>query len=112
MDGSASSSRNSEITEETEATEEHWRIAVSRELSAFSGFMIVSHWRRRRPILETPNSVDSVDISADGGLHHRWVEPHSILSAHSGRSITELIPLSLAGVFLSGAGVFGYLRCA
>jgi protein-S-isoprenylcysteine O-methyltransferase Ste14 len=37
--------------------------------------------------------------------------PYSILSAHPGRSVTELAPLTLAGAFLIGAGVFGYVWC-
>jgi protein-S-isoprenylcysteine O-methyltransferase Ste14 len=37
--------------------------------------------------------------------------PYSILSAHPGRSFTELPPLALAGLFLIGAGVFGYVWC-
>jgi hypothetical protein len=37
--------------------------------------------------------------------------PYSILSAHPGRSFTELAPLTLAGVFLTGAGAFGYVWC-
>jgi protein-S-isoprenylcysteine O-methyltransferase Ste14 len=38
--------------------------------------------------------------------------PYSILSTHPGKSLTELVPLTLAGALLIGAGVFGYLWCA
>jgi hypothetical protein len=38
--------------------------------------------------------------------------PYSILSTHPGRSLSELVPLTLAGALLIGAGVFGYLWCA
>ena len=34
---------------------------------------------------------------------------YSILSAYPGRSFTELAPLTLVGVFLIGAGAFGYV---
>lgn len=37
--------------------------------------------------------------------------PYSILSAHPGRSFAELVPLTLAGALLIGAGAFGYLWC-
>ena len=38
--------------------------------------------------------------------------PYSILSTHPGKSLTELVPLTLAGALLIGAGVSGYLWCA
>ena len=38
--------------------------------------------------------------------------PYSILSTHPVRSLTELVPLTLAGALLIGAGVSGYLWCA
>ncbi len=38
--------------------------------------------------------------------------PYSILSAHPGKAISELVPLTLAGALLIAAGVFGYLWCA
>ncbi|HLN00022.1 MAG TPA: isoprenylcysteine carboxylmethyltransferase family protein [Bryobacteraceae bacterium] len=37
--------------------------------------------------------------------------PYSILSAHPGRSLTELAPFTVAGAILIGAGAFGYLWC-
>jgi protein-S-isoprenylcysteine O-methyltransferase Ste14 len=38
--------------------------------------------------------------------------PDSILSTYPGRSWTDLFPLTLGGMLLMGAGVFGYLWCA
>ena len=38
--------------------------------------------------------------------------PYSILSAHPGKAISELVPLTLAGALLIAPGVFGYLWCA
>jgi protein-S-isoprenylcysteine O-methyltransferase Ste14 len=37
--------------------------------------------------------------------------PYSILSAHPGRPVAELMPLTVAGVLLMGAGGIGYLWC-
>ena len=38
--------------------------------------------------------------------------PYSILSTHPGKSFTELVPLTLVGALLVGAGALGYLWCA
>lgn len=38
--------------------------------------------------------------------------PHSILSAYPGKSVTELVPLTVAGGLLIAASVLGYLWCA